>query len=90
MEAETMNAELTAAIEESRHTNSTQTVLVDDIETTYLELLASDYEIDSEDAADLDGILSRRVWGWTGEGNTSDEAEWTLLLTIDSRLDYFA
>jgi len=78
-----MNAELTAALEESTRTNTTQTVAVDDVEATYQELLASEYDIDSEDqTGSIEAHGDRRVlrvWGWTEE-TQEGEADWTLLL----------
>lgn len=74
--------EILAAIAESRHTDSTQTVLVDDLTDAYDTIHAVvECEIDSERREDEDGNITLIVWGWTAPGRPNEEADWTLRLT---------
>ena len=75
-----MIRKLSDAAAESAHRNMTVTVEVEDTSAAYLDLLGSDYEIDSETRETENGSPCLLVCGWTGDGNAHDEAEWSLRL----------
>lgn len=79
----TQTAEMIAAIDESTRHNITVEITVPDVQAAYLDLLASEYDIDSEDRTGSDDRHGDRrvlrVWGWTGE-TPDGEADWTLTL----------
>jgi len=78
-----MRQTLTDAIAESMQENRSVEVEVEDVDATYLDLLASAYEVDSDDwSGSIEAHGDRRVlrvWGWRDE-TPDGEAEWTLTL----------
>lgn len=83
-----MNSTLKAAIKDSINEDRTVTVEVLDVDAAYLDLLASEYEVDSENLTGSDLDLGDRpvlqVWGWTEESQ-GDQADWKLRLVQAER-----